>query len=179
MPAVHSPSAGVKTPAGGGDPSTTLRSAQDDRVEAAEWVGQDCNGMVISAAEGKPVGIVMADDVKQLGRYLVQMGQMLGSMQKRLDELEEKQKQVTVSHWDVKRLQALIRMRGEELCGKYQLTDKDSGRILRAAIKKDLKKRFGVADLHDLPEKSRGAAENAIGSWVNIRLVMERRSNHE
>jgi len=104
------------------------------------------------------------------------MGNMMAAMQKRMDELEARQAQVTISHADVKRLQAMIRIRVQEICGKYQLTDKDSGRILRAAIRKDLMKRYLVKDLHDLPERALGAAENAIGSWANIRLVMERRS---
>jgi len=130
-------------------------------------------------AEQKPVGVVMADDVKLLGQYLKQMGNMMAAMQKRMDELKARQAQVTISHADVKRLQAMIRIRVQEICGKYQLTDKDSGRILRAAIRKDLMRRFLVKDLHDLPERALASAENAIGSWVNIRMVMERRSGHE
>ena len=76
------------------------------------------------------------EDVERLGGYLVQLGAIVGSMQRRMEELEAKQAAVTIRHDDVKRLQALIRMRADQICGKYNLQDKDSPRIFRAAIKR-------------------------------------------
>lgn len=118
----------------------------------------------------------LQENVEQLGRYLAQMGQMLAAMQRRMDEMEARQRQVTISHGDVKRIQQLIRIRTEEICGKYGLQDPESAKRLRAAMKKDVLKRWGVKDLHDLPDAALPAVESAIGSWVNIRLVMERRA---
>lgn len=115
------------------------------------------------------------EDVERLGSYLVQLGAIVGSMQRRMEELEAKQAAVTIRHEDVKRLQALIRMRADQICGKYNLQDKDSPRIFRAAIKKDLMKRCGVKDLHDVPAAMLGGAENMISGWTNIRMVMDRR----
>ena len=155
------PDGGIQTAAAGGDPSTRADAlAQDD----------------IQAIPAEPVGVVMADDVKLLGQYLAQLGHMMATMQKRMDEMEARQRQVTASHEEVKRIQRVIRWRAGEICDKYQLTDPESGKILRAAIKKDILNRWGVKDLHDLPERALDAVRAAVGSWVNIRLVMERRT---
>lgn len=128
---------------------------------------------------GKKPGnaLALAQNVDKLGQYLMQLGTMMGAMQRRLDEMEERQARVTISHADVKRLQALVRVRADEICGKYNLQDKDSPKIFRAAIKRDLQKRFLVKDLHDLPEAAYQRAEALIGSWVNIRMAMERRGS--
>ena len=117
----------------------------------------------------------MEENSRRMGEMILQLGTMMGAMQRRLDEMEERQAKVTISHAEVKRLQALIRGRADELCRKYNLQDKDNPKIFRAAIKKDLLKRFLVKDLHDLPEAALGRAEALVDSWVNIRLVMERR----
>ena len=117
----------------------------------------------------------MEENTRRMGEMILQLGTMMGTMQRRLDEMEERQAQVTISHAEAKRLQALIRGRADELCRKYNLQDKDSPKIFRAAIKKDLLKRFLVKDLHDLPEAALGRAEALVDSWVNIRLAMERR----
>ena len=115
-------------------------------------------------------------NVAQLGQYIGQLGVIISAMQRRMDEMERQQAAVTIRHDDVKRLQALIRMRADQICGKYNLQDKDSPRIFRAAIKKDLMKRCGVKDLHDVPAAMLGGAENMISGWTNIRMAMERRA---
>ena len=117
----------------------------------------------------------MEENTRRMGEMILQLGTMIGTMQRRLDEMEERQAQVTISHAEAKRVQALIRGRADELCRKYNLQDKDSPKIFRAAIKKDLLKRFLVKDLHDLPAAALGRAEALVDSWVNIRLAMERR----
>ena len=113
-------------------------------------------------------------DVQQMGEMMARMGQLMASMQRRMDEMEARQEKITVRHADVKRIQQLIRIRTAEICGKYAL-NAESAKVLRAAIKKDVLKRWGVKDLHDLPAAAKDAVENAIGGWTNIRLVMERR----
>lgn len=113
-------------------------------------------------------------DVQQMGEMMARMGQLMAGMQRRMDEMEARQEKITVRHADVKRIQQLIRIRTAEICGKYAL-NAESAKVIRAAIKKDVLKRWGVKDLHDLPAAAKDAVENAIGGWVNIRLVMERR----
>ena len=113
-------------------------------------------------------------DVQQMGEMMARMGQLMAGMQRRMDEMEARQEKITVRHADVKRIQQLIRIRTAEICGKYAL-NAESAKVLRAAIKKDVLKRWGVKDLHDLPAAAKDAVENAIGGWTNIRLVMARR----
>lgn len=113
-------------------------------------------------------------DVQQMGEMMARMGQLMAGMQRRMDDMEARQEKITVRHADVKRIQQLIRIRTTEICGKYAL-NAESAKVLRAAIKKDVLKRWGVKDLHDLPAAAKDAVENAIGGWTNIRLVMERR----
>ncbi|MBP3720464.1 MAG: hypothetical protein J6J41_03940 [Clostridia bacterium] len=128
------------------------------------------------AAADPQIAGALAENVQRMGQYIGQLGQMMAVMQRRMDEMEKQQAAVTIRHEDVKRLQAMIRMRADQICGKYELTDKDSPRIFRAAIKKDLLRRYGVKDLHDVPAAMLGGAENMISGWTNIRLAMERRA---
>lgn len=123
-----------------------------------------------------PQGVVaMADNVQKMGQYIMQMGQLIGQMQRRMDEMEARQDAVTISHADVKRIQARIRSRADELCGKYNLADRESPKKFRAAMKKDILRRWAVKDLHDLPDAALPAVEKALDSWTDIRLIMERR----
>ena len=117
----------------------------------------------------------LQENVEQLGRYLAQMGQLITAMQRRMDEMEARQEKITVSHRDVLQLMARIRWKAGEICGKYGLQDKESGKKIRAAIRKDVLRRAQVKDLHDLPAAMLPAAEKQIDSWTDIRLIMERR----
>ena len=128
------------------------------------------NFVVVSAKSMKQ----MEENALQVNTVLNQMAQLMAGMQRRMDEMEARQEKITVRHADVKRIQQLIRIRTAEICGKYAL-NAESAKVLRAAIKKDVLKRWGVKDLHDLPAAAKDAVENAIGGWTNIRLVMERR----
>ena len=116
-------------------------------------------------------------NVQKMGEMILQLGTMIGTMQRRIDAMEARQASVTVSHADVKRIQAMIRNRADELCRKYELADPESAKAIRAAIKKDLLKRFLVKDLHDLPEAAMSRADALVDSWTNIRLIMERRGS--
>ena len=126
-------------------------------------------------AVNKKDALMLYENIGQLGKYMAQLGTMMGTMQRRLDDLEARQAKVTISHADVKRIQGLIRCRADELCRKYNLQDKDSQKIFRAAIRKDALRRYQVKDLHDVPAAGLAGLENMIGSWVNIRMAMERR----
>lgn len=121
--------------------------------------------------------VQLHQDVEQMGALMMRMGQIINTMQRRLDDLEERQAKITISHGEVKRIQGLIRCRADEICRKYNLQDKDSQKIFRAAIKKDVLRRWQVKDLHDIPEAAISAVGNLISGWTNIRMVMERRVN--
>ena len=117
----------------------------------------------------------LSGDVEQLGAYLVQMAQMMQVMQKRMDEFEAVQKQVTLTHQDVKDVNGMIRTAAADYCLKYDIMDADSGKAVRMAMKKAILKRYGVKDLHDVPAIARQAVEAQIMHWTDIRLVMKRR----
>ena len=117
--------------------------------------------------------LAMQKSVAQLGGYLTQMGQIMIQMQNRLDELEEKQRLVTLSHDEVKAVQILIRNRSMEYCEKYGLEDTGSRRAITGAIKKAVLKRYSVKDLHDVPAIARQAVESQISRWADIRLAMK------
>lgn len=121
------------------------------------------------AAEG------MALNTRKMGEMILQMAGMMAQLQRRMDEMEQAQAAVTIRHADVKRINGMIRQRAEQICEKYELTDPESRKVIRAAIKRDLLKRFGIGDLHDLPAAALERAGSLVDSWVNIRIVMERR----
>lgn len=122
--------------------------------------------------------VMLQQNTEQLGAYLVQMAQMMLRLQGRLDELEEKQKAVTVDHGEVKGIQQLIRMRADEYCEKYGLTDAKDAAKIRAAIKKAILVRYGIKDLHDVPAIARQAVEALISRWADIKLVYRIREKH-
>ena len=115
----------------------------------------------------------LSGNVEALGAYLVQMGQMMNRIQKRLNEMEENQRKITLTHQDVKDLHVLIRLRAMEYCEKYQITDPACLRKVSAAMKKAVLTRYGVKDLHDVPAIARSAVEAQICHFTDIRLVMK------
>ena len=119
------------------------------------------------------VAQALSGNVEALGAYLVQMGQMMNRMQKRLDEMEENQKKITLTHQEVKDLQVLIRLRAMEYCEKYRITDPACLRKVSAAMKKAVLTRYGMKDLHDVPAIARSAVEAQICHFTDIRLVMK------
>ena len=123
--------------------------------------------------------LILRENVEKLGEYLLNMGKLITRMQRRMDELEAQQAAVTVRHADVKRLNALIRIRAGEVCERYQLTDAESVKLIRAAVKKATLDRYGVRDLHDLPAAHLAGVEDGIRKWTNVRLVMDRRAKLE
>ena len=122
--------------------------------------------------------LALQDSVKQLGQYLAQLGRMMQTMQARMDELEQQQKQVTVSHKEVQNLGTLMKLRAREACEKYGLKDPADERAVRAAIKKAVLKRYGIKDLHDLPAVALQAVQKQIDHWADIRLMMKRMDLH-
>ena len=93
--------------------------------------------------------VQLHQDVQQMGEMMVRMGQLITAMQRRMDEMEARQEKITVSHRDVLRLNARIRWKAGEICGKYNLQDRESGKKIRAAIKKDVLRRAGSSAARD------------------------------
>lgn len=115
----------------------------------------------------------LSGSTEQLGQYLVQMATMMNVLQRRLEQLEENGRKVTLSHAEVKTVQQLIRMRSAEYCEKYQITSPGNLRRISAGIKKAVLARYGVKDLHDVPAIARQAVEAQISHWSDVRLMMK------
>ncbi len=116
--------------------------------------------------------------VGQMQAVLVQMARLLQDTRSQMEELQAQQRKVTATHDEVKGIQQLIRMRADEYCEKYGLTDaKDTAKI-RAAIKKAILVRYGIKDLHDVPAIARQAVEALISKWADIKLVYRIREKH-
>ena len=119
------------------------------------------------------VAATLQQNTEQLGAYLVQMAGIMMRMQNRLDELEEKQRLVTLSHEEVKAVQLLIRNRAFEYCEKYGIQEAGCRRTIASGIKKAVLQRYGVKDLHDVPAIARQAVESQISRWADIRLMLK------
>lgn len=115
--------------------------------------------------------IQLSKDVEQLGDYVVKMSQVMLAMQARLDELEAGQRAQTFSHDEVKELYKMIRSAACGFCEKYNINT-NAEKMVRAAIKKDLLKKFNVKDFHDLPASARAAVNGFIDKYANIKLAM-------
>lgn len=116
--------------------------------------------------------------VGRLEECLAQMGRMLAAMQRRIEDMEAREQAVTVPHSEVKVIMARIRFRSGEIVEKYGL-EKADVKIFRSAIRKEMLKKYGIRDLHDLPASEIGAAERWIDGWNSMRLVMECRDRAE
>ena len=116
--------------------------------------------------------------VGRLEECLAQMGRMLAAMQRRIEDMEAREQAVTVPHSEVKVIMARIRYRSGEIVEKYGLQKADV-KIFRSAIRKEMLKKYGIRDLHDLPAGEIGAAERWIDWWNSMRLVMACRDRGE
>lgn len=116
---------------------------------------------------------LLQENTEQLGAYLVQMAQLMSVIQRRLDEMEEKQRKVTLSHEEVKGIRLLIGQKAADYCGKYQLTEKWCRMMIATGIRKSILARYGVKDLHDVPAIARQAVETQVAHWADSRLMMK------
>lgn len=132
----------------------------------------------VHAAETQQMALSAAQ-MQQLGLYIGQLGQLVATMQARIDALErENGRKVTISHAQTLSLGRRISLRAMELCEKYRLDGKADYAAFRAAIKKALLAQYAIRDLHDLPLSSLDAAGRAIDNFSSIALVRERREKH-
>lgn len=112
-------------------------------------------------------------NTEQMGAYMIQLGQLMINMQKRLDDMEAQQRKITLSHSEVRTVQQLIRNRAYEYCEKYEMIDKSAIRSITNGIKRAILTRYGVKDLHDVPAVAQQAVEAQISRWSDVRLMMK------
>ena len=169
-----------------GDGSSVLRQTNRPPVSGSGSAGRQEteNGQsdgkeIASVIQRREQAVIRQEEaVGRLEECLAQMGRMLAAMQRRIEDMEAREQAVTVPHSEVKVIMARIRFRSGEIVEKYGLQKADV-KIFRSAIRKEMLKKYGIRDLHDLPASEIGAAERWIDGWNSMRLVMECRDRAE
>lgn len=133
------------------------------------------NAEIIRMDTSLPADAALGEQIGALQGLILKMSLILEEQDRRIREMEDRQKKVTISHREVLGLMARIRRRADEYGEKYDLTGKKDIAAFRGAIKKGVMEAFGIRDLHDLPECEKERAGRFVDGWTNIRLVMKRR----
>ncbi len=139
-----------------------------------ELTQQDPKVFIIPESTAMDLG----QNVEQMGAYLVQMAHMMTRINDRMDEIEARERRITISHQQVLDLGALIRMRARQICDKYDLQPADE-RAIKGTIKREMLQKYNIKDFHDLPEVALPEVRRNVDRWVNIRIVMQRRQLHQ
>ena len=108
----------------------------------------------------------------EMARLVSQMAQIAAGLDRRLRMLEEQLSQkLTISHDQAKRINAAMKERSLAICEKYSLDAKACAGTIKAAIQKDFKKQYSIADAHDLPACYYELALSMIREWSSFALV--------
>jgi len=134
---------------------------------------------IVRLADAGGTEMALAGQVEQLQGLILKMSMILEEQDRRIREMEERQRIITICHQEALELMARIRKHAEKYGEKYGLNRKEDTAAFRGAIKKDLIREYGIRDLHDLPESELERAGRFIDGWKNIRLVMKRRETDQ
>lgn len=108
----------------------------------------------------------------EMARLVSQMAQIAAGLDRRLRMLEEQLSQkVTISHDQAKRINAAMKDRSLAICEKYSLDARACAGTIKAAIQKDFKRQYSIADAHDLPACYYELALSMIREWSSFALV--------
>ena len=108
----------------------------------------------------------------EMARLVSQMAQIAAGLDRRLRMLEEQLSQkVTISHDQAKRINAAMKDRSLAICERYSLDARACAGTIKAAIQKDFKKQYSIADAHDLPACYYELALSMIREWSSFALV--------
>lgn len=109
----------------------------------------------------------------QLVSITRQLAAVVGRLEARLAALEaEKSDKVTILHGDVNRLNKMVRARADAIGTRYEM-DTAGIRRIRAAIRKDVLRQYGIRDFHDLPARLLPACQLLINNWSSLAAVKE------
>lgn len=116
--------------------------------------------------------------VGEMRTMIAQMARLLQDTRNQMEEMQGQLKKVTVTHDEVKQVQALIRKAAEDFCFRYGFSDPADLRTVRADLRKTILNRWQVKDLHDIPQVALGNVGKLIETYGNIRLVYQLREKH-
>lgn len=129
-----------------------------------------------------PVPMDTAKDLRQsvgeLQLVVAQMARLVRDTRKQLEDMQSQQRQVTVNHGEVKKINAAIRAAADAFCDRHGFGDTGDLRAVRADIRKTILGRWQVKDLHDIPQIALGNVYKLIENYGNIRLVFRLRDKH-
>ena len=107
--------------------------------------------------------------VKQFSAVLMAMDQRMAKLEKLLD------RKVTIEAKQYKAIQKAVKERSRELCEKYKLDPKEAGKVFRKTITAEVMNRYGVQDLHDLPDIYYDIVLQEIAGFTSFALVCKLR----
>lgn len=117
-----------------------------------------------------------AEQIVQLTQLVQRFSSVLLAMDQRMAKLEKLlDRKVTIEAKQYKSLQKAIKERASELCEKYKLDPKEAGKVIRKSITKELMTRYGVQDLHDLPDNYYDICLQEIAGYSSYALVCKLR----
>ena len=120
----------------------------------------------------------LKQSVGEMQLILVQMARLIRETRQQMEAMQAQQRQVTVSHAEVKRIQAAIRAAADGFCDRHGFAEAADLRAVRSDIKKTVLGRWQVKDLHDVPQIALGSVFKLIENYGNIRLVFRLREKH-
>ena len=129
------------------------------------------------------IGTQLAQNVAKLEREneelrqaIVSIGQLMVGMDAKLKGLEALLSQkVTVNAKQARAISAAVASTARRLCEKYGFDYTQDGDTFRRAIWRDVKKQYGVADVHDLPAAYFDLALQLVNGWSSFSLVRKLR----
>ena len=117
-----------------------------------------------------------AEQITQLTTLIKQFSAAVMAMDRRMEKLERMlDRKVTIEAKQYKAIQKAIKERGRELCDKYRLDQKEAGKAIRKAIASDIQTRYGVTDLHDLPDNYYDIVLQEIAGYTSYALICKLR----
>ena len=128
------------------------------------------NGMIRQGTETMPAAMnqwaaAIQKQFKALGQAILTLEESNRKLQVLLEE------RLTVTSVQAKALQKAVAERARVFCSTNGIDYKAQGGKVRAAITKQVKQDFGVADFGDIPAGKYAAALEMIGEWTSFGLI--------
>ena len=137
--------------------------------EALEKAWEACFPMPVDTAKD------LRQSVGDLQMMIAQLARLIQDTRRQMEDMQAAQRQVTVIHGEVKKINAAIRAAADDFCSRHGFTDAGELRTVRADIRKNVLTRWQVKDLHDIPQIALGNVYKMIWNYTNIKLVFRLR----
>ena len=143
-------------------------------IELIEAMPEEYDDLPITAETAKD----LKASVGELQIIVAQLARLVRDTRTQLEDMQSQQRQVTLNHGEVKKINAAIRAAADAFCERHGFGDVADRRAVRADIRKTVLGRWQVKDLHDVPQIALGNVYKLIENYGNIRLVYRLRDKH-